>query len=134
MTQSIGFSYLVHVPKAPLKRPWLSANDRDHWGRRRGLTEHYRTKTAELVRAAHGDRPPADFLHVIAILAFGDEKRRDPHNYILTAKACVDGIVDAGVVFDDNSKHVIGPDMRRNEKLDEGIWLRITEIGKLEDW
>jgi hypothetical protein len=34
-------------------------------------------------------------------------------NYYPTAKAILDGLVDAGVLPDDNDDHVTGPDMRR---------------------
>jgi len=38
--------------------------------------------------------------------------RRDPANWYPSFKACVDGLVDAGVLNDDDHAHVIGPDMR----------------------
>lgn len=38
--------------------------------------------------------------------------RYDPNNLWPTVKACVDGFVDAGILADDDHKHVIGPDMR----------------------
>lgn len=41
-----------------------------------------------------------------------DRRRRDPGNWMPTAKACVDGLVDAGVLADDDWTHVRGPDMR----------------------
>ena len=38
--------------------------------------------------------------------------RYDPNNLWPTIKACVDGLVDAGLIADDDHTHVIGPDMR----------------------
>jgi hypothetical protein len=52
-----------------------------------------------------------------------------------TAKACVDGLVDAGVLEDDNFSRVRGPDMRLNvaahrERYGRGgvFTVRITEL------
>lgn len=38
--------------------------------------------------------------------------RWDPANWYPTAKACVDGLRDAGVLVDDSTAYVTGPDMR----------------------
>ncbi|WP_157075253.1 hypothetical protein [Arthrobacter luteolus] len=38
--------------------------------------------------------------------------RYDPGNLYPTAKACVDGIVEAGLLADDDWLHVDGPDLR----------------------
>jgi hypothetical protein len=54
--------------------------------------------------------------------------RVDPANYYPTFKACVDGIVDAAVIADDDSTRLIGPDMRRGPAVKGGqIVLRIYE-------
>ncbi|RAJ70215.1 hypothetical protein K378_01380 [Streptomyces sp. Amel2xB2] len=42
--------------------------------------------------------------------------RLDPTNYYPSFKAAVDGIVRAGVISDDDDKHVLGPDMRRGPR------------------
>ena len=34
-----------------------------------------------------------------------------------TAKAVVDGLVDAGVLPDDDAKHLLGPDLRRHPEV-----------------
>lgn len=39
-------------------------------------------------------------------------RRRDPGNWAPSAKAAVDGMVDAGVLPDDNSERLLGPDPR----------------------
>ena len=40
------------------------------------------------------------------------QARRDLHNYMPTLKALVDGLVDAGLLPDDDARHLQGPDMR----------------------
>jgi len=45
--------------------------------------------------------------------------RWDAGNLYPTAKACVDGLVDAGVLPDDSNEWVTGPDMRAGAKADK---------------
>lgn len=57
------------------------------------------------------------------------KQRRDPGNWSPTAKALVDGIVDAGVLPDDNHKHLLGPDPRMGEPVPGSqIVLYITDL------
>lgn len=46
-------------------------------------------------------------------LVWADNRRRDPGNWYPTAKAIVDGLVDAGILIDDDHTKVVGPDMRQ---------------------
>ena len=50
--------------------------------------------------------------HLTARLTYRDRRRRDDHNIMPTLKACVDGVVAAGLLPDDNHKHLVGPDIR----------------------
>jgi crossover junction endodeoxyribonuclease RusA len=92
---------------------WLSSNDD-----RAGKLYHARRHTVAAWRAAgrdHAERgglPPLPAARVIAELCFRDHRRRDPSNYGDTAKAVLDGLVDAAVLPDDSSRYVLGPDMR----------------------
>lgn len=54
--------------------------------------------------------------------------RYDPGNIYPTAKACLDGLVDAGLLPDDDHKHVLGPDLRHGGKGEAAIVLEIREI------
>lgn len=40
-----------------------------------------------------------------------------PTNYMATVKPIVDGLVDAGVLPDDDAKHLLGPDLRRHPEV-----------------
>lgn len=92
---------------------WLSANDN-----RAGRLHFKRAKIIAVWRQAARDRavktkvPPLGPVRIIAECCFLDRRKRDPANYVDTAKAAVDGLVDAGVLEDDSAAHVIGPDMR----------------------
>ena len=55
--------------------------------------------------------------------------RYDPGNLAPTAKAAVDGIVDANILPDDDAEHLEGPDMRAGTKADHPhITITIREI------
>lgn len=118
----------VEVPLPWKKRPWLNSNDRDHWGRRKDLSSHYRGKACQEAKAR--DIPQLDRAIVEAYLAFGDNRRRDAHNYWPTVKACVDGLVDAGVLPDDSDKYIARTSIERDENNPKGVSLVIYEEGE----
>lgn len=51
-------------------------------------------------------------VRIVAHLTYPTTHRRDPNNAHPTTKALLDGLVDYGLVPDDDSSHVIGPDHR----------------------
>lgn len=89
---------------------WLNANDRGPWQRRHRLSKEWRQSGGWAARAAQ--IPKASRVRVVATVLVPDGRRRDPGNYAPTAKAVVDGMVDALVIPDDNARHLDGPDMR----------------------
>jgi crossover junction endodeoxyribonuclease RusA len=91
---------------------FLNANDRLHYAPKAKLTAAWRKAAKEAVEAGfnpfHYQRA-----HIVCAIRFANNVRRDVGNYYPTAKAIVDGLVDASVLPDDNDAHLIGPDMRR---------------------
>lgn len=85
-------------------KPALTANQRMHWAAKARLVAAVRESFAWRVRA---DRVEPQS-HVTVQLHYQpqDRRRRDPSNLMPTQKACVDGLVDAGVVPDDTPKFV----------------------------
>src|SRR5437016_4455117 len=79
----------------------LNLNDRSHWRTRSRITHQLRADAAILARAAR--IPHLDQATVTVVVHPHDRRRRDPANWAPTAKACIDGIVDAGVLTDDDS-------------------------------
>lgn len=106
----------------------LNANDRMHW---RPKAE----RTAELRKAgwavAKRQKVPAlDQAHVLAVIRPASRRRCDPANFYPSVKAGVDGLVDAGVLPDDDATHLDGPDMRLGEVVKGGqLVLVITDLG-----
>lgn len=45
-------------------------------------------------------------------VAWPNRRRRDAHNLGPTFKACIDGMVRAGLLADDDDRHLVGPDPR----------------------
>lgn len=80
---------------------------------RRTLSPRIRTLRMQarvMARAAHC--PTFMRARLVAWVRFPDGRRRDLHNYMPTLKALVDGLVDAGLLPDDDARHLQGPDMR----------------------
>lgn len=96
----------------PAPEKWLNANDHTgHWGKRQRLADAWRQAAAWRIRAAK--LPRLRTVHVVAHLNLNPmPPHYDPANWHPTAKAAVDGLVDAGVVPDDCHHYLTGPDMR----------------------
>lgn len=105
----------------PVGLPLLNANRtrRQHWAVVRRTARDIRTAACLLAR---NQRIPLIERARIVYVIHPDltERHRDPGNWAESAKAGVDGLVDAGVFPDDNSDHVIGPDPRIGEPVKGG--------------
>ena len=76
--------------------------------------------------------PPMNGIHVVLHYRPKDNRRRDPDNCIATQKPAVDGLVDVGVVPDDDERYVTWdrPVIHRADEPTPGVsnlWLVITE-------
>jgi hypothetical protein len=122
----------------PTGIPLLNANQRLHHAPRARITDQIRSKTMELcsedpyIRAAlvtAGDQPVMRHAYILGIVHPKKLGRFDPPNWYPTFKAMVDGLVDAGMIEDDDHTRVIGPDMRPGAKIPGGrIVLVIQEL------
>lgn len=106
-------SYRLVIPRLP--RKWISANERTAWHLRARKTRQWRDMTAWTFRGSTLRFPGG--AHVFCELRFAGVRVRDPANWAPTAKAVLDGLVDAGIFPDDSSQYVIGPDMRLGEPV-----------------
>jgi Holliday junction resolvase RusA-like endonuclease len=111
----------------PAGMPLLNANRRIHWRVRHERTKAIREAAYLLTRQA---RVPALVrAHIVCEYRPPDRRRRDVHNLFGSAKAAIDGVVDAGVITDDSDAYLIGPDMRIGEVEKFGrLVLHITEL------
>lgn len=105
---------------------WLSANGRFHWAAKARRTKTLRQRgfwAAKQTKASRHDR-----LHVTAFIQYPTGGRADPANSAPTVKALIDGMVDAGVLPDDDSTHLIGPDFRRDTGRCQRGWHRVRLV------
>jgi hypothetical protein len=124
---------IIDVP-APCA--WINSNDRKHRMAAAKLTSIWRNAGTAAVlelnrqRKAAGEGPAPTFMGRVRIVAkiFKPKANRfDPNNLHPTTKAIVDGLVQAGLLIDDDHKHVLGPDHRYGGKGEPRIVLTIEE-------
>src|SRR4051794_39840417 len=84
---------------------WVTANHREHFMVRAAKTKAWRDAAAVHARAA--GIPALDKVRITAQECPSGNRRRDVDRVALTVKACIDGIVDAGVIPDDNTAHLL---------------------------
>ena len=113
---------IIDIP-APCN--FINSNQRLHRMAQAKLTKTWRQASAT---AATGTKPFTNQVRIIAHIHKPRGGRYDPGNLYPTAKAILDGIVDAGILTDDDHVHVIGPDMRHGGKGQPRIIIEITEF------
>jgi hypothetical protein len=127
MTEKVDYHFLL--PLEARGRLWISSNQRLFWAEKARRTKAWRDLAC--VMATQFNLPWLPKAHIIADLHFPDRRVRDANNYADTAKACIDGLVDAGMFDDDDHTRVVGPDMRISTVLPKqhvGIDLRIFPL------
>lgn len=95
----------------PAGAPLINANDNLHFRKKAELVKALRNTAWALARQAK--LPALQTAHIYYVIHPDTKgRRRDPGNWSPSAKAAVDGLVDAGVLPDDNHTHLLGPDPR----------------------
>lgn len=89
----------------PNTRP-VTANEvrNSHWRKTQPYLAEFR-RTAQVLARIHRI-PKSDHITVRLMAYPPDKRRRDASNLMPTQKACVDGLVDAGIVPDDTAEFV----------------------------
>jgi len=93
---------------------WISSNKRYHYHDKAVRTKAIRTYAAVQSRNAHLTVPPQ--VHIAIYVGYPTKAKADPPNAWPTAKAAIDGIVDAGTLADDNSEIVYCHSFLRDPK------------------
>lgn len=88
---------------------FINANDRLHHHAKAKLTKAWREAAA--IQGRH--LPKYVRAHIVVSIRFPTNHRRDIGNLYPTAKALVDGLVDADALLDDSDTFIVGPDLRR---------------------
>ena len=91
----------------PLPDAELSPNARVHWARKAAFTADYRTGTCIAVMGQIGRCAPMWEMAIAReVWYFRDNRRRDVRNFEQRMKPFYDGLKDAGLIVDDDSKHL----------------------------
>jgi len=99
----------------------LNSNQRPHHRVRADITRALRaaamnacsenpTMRDALITAGSG--PLLQRAYILGVLHPPSRRRADPANWYPSFKAAVDGVIDAGVLEDDDHTRLVGPDMR----------------------
>lgn len=113
----------------------VSGNRRIHHFTRATVCAYWRDLAAQVATAEYGVADQGQSWHqrarIVITVRFPDLRRRDVSNlYPYVAKPIVDGLVDARLIPDDDDKHVIGPDLRRDpERGPHRITIHIHDLG-----
>lgn len=86
----------------------LNSNDRKHWGPTGERTAQIRMLGRLAGRTMYAV-PDTLKVRIEVLVWKGHASHYDPQNLYPTAKAIVDGLRDAGVLVDDDHRHVVGP-------------------------
>lgn len=111
----------------PAPCQFINLNQRMHYHPKAELTRKWRHAAHA---AAHDAGLPTGLekVHIVAHIHKTTNRDYDAHNLMPTLKACVDGLVDYGLIIDDTNRHVIGPDVRHGTKQPTpAITLTITQ-------
>ncbi|QJD53372.1 RusA-like resolvase [Arthrobacter phage StevieBAY] len=89
----------------------ISANDRLQPHEKNRRTQIWRSMAAGA--ALRADVEPLSWARIVYWVRWPDNRKRETSNLQPTAKAIVDGLVDAGLLPDDRDEMLDGPDARR---------------------
>lgn len=119
-------SFTIELPPG---LPLLNSNRRDHHHIRATRTRALRAAAIEavaghrpLMEALAAAKPGALFerARIVGYYRPARAGRADPANWYPSFKAAVDGLVDAGLLEDDDHTRLVGPDMRLGRKANGG--------------
>lgn len=112
----------------PERLALLSSNQRQHWAAKAKRTRMIRDAAAWAARSHRAE--PMSRVCVTAVIHPKTARRFDPHNYQPTVKAAIDGLVDAGLLVDDDSKRVVSVAFRAGPKSPQGwrVELHVEEV------
>jgi len=105
----------------------MNLNQRMHWAEKARLTKAWRNAAHVF---ASGSKLPngLERVHTVAHIIKPTARKYDVHNLMPTLKACIDGLVDYGLIVDDTNDHLTGPDLRQGDKGYAAVVLTITEV------
>ena len=130
----------IHIPAPEVKpvrkrktgkiyqrNPMLNANDRDHWRVLHPIRANWREKGELLGIAAQVQTLGWTHAQIDAYIHRPINNRSDAGNFYPTVKPIIDGLIDAGLLPDDNDDHLAGPFLHKGDKGPYAVTLIITK-------
>lgn len=112
----------------PAPAKWMNSNDRMHWQPKAKLTKAWRQAAHIYARQAKLPKGLARVRTDVQVHKT-TPNRCDAMNLYPTLKAVVDGLVDYGLVMDDNNDHVTGPFIIDGGRAETAkVVITVTEI------
>ena len=121
---------MIYVLDFPRPDEWINANTREHWAVKAAKVRNWRAAAAHHAMAALV--PPMTRLEVVAQPRWASKRRHDNGNIAPTVKACVDGLVDAGVLVDDSSRIVVSESYQEGPPARGVARLRLILVDRSE--
>jgi len=113
--------------EVPQVAPWINSNDRTYWAKKAQHTKAW--KAAADVAARNRGGYFTCPVRIVCTYHKTRGGRWDVGNLQPTSKALVDGLVAAGVIYDDSNEYVVGPDNRAGAKRAQAcVVIRIEPI------
>lgn len=105
MESTVPESFTLELPRLA---DWLNLNTKRHWAKNAKLVKAWRHGAHIIARQY---RLPKGFerVQVDAYVWKSSRRQYDPHNLMPTLKPVIDGLVDYGLIPDDNIIHLAGP-------------------------
>lgn len=98
-------TFTLELPKLA---DWLNANIKRHWAPNAKLVKAWRHGAHIYARQAKLPKG-LQRVQVDAYVWKNSRRQYDPHNLMPTLKPVIDGLVDYGLIPDDNTTHLAGP-------------------------
>ena len=96
---------IIIIPHLPF--PELSPNARHHWAVKARAVKASREEIGWLDKAQWHDDKPMMKVRISYRFYVKDKRRRDANNFLASVKSWSDGLIDAGVFWDDDTKHLV---------------------------
>ena len=91
--------------KVPYSGPPPSVNEKLHWATLKARLDPWRVATAMAARDYRGPRPFAPSL-LRMTWPSANRIRKDPHNFVMVVKACIDVLISEGFWPDDTAEFI----------------------------
>ena len=112
-------------------QPYVAPNDRGHWSKRHEAAKAWRHAAAMCARQAKV--PALERVDVTLVVTPPDRRRRDPDRFSLVLKHATDGLVDAGVIRVDDSRHVARSAVEMRPPDGSRLWRWLLVVDDAEE-